>query len=161
MAAPHARPPQGASPEVREAWQALEAFHAAAAAADSAALLARFDAEGTFLGTDGSERWQGEAFHAFVRERMAGGRGWVMRARRRALAAGGGLAWFDEDLDHEGLGRLRGSGVLRRGSDGAWRVLLYDLSAPIPNERLAAVRALLAGPAAGPAAGATADPAAR
>lgn len=137
--------PAALPPDEREAARALDAFHAAAAAADSAGLLARFDAEGTFLGTDGRERWQGEAFRAFVRERLAGGRGWVMRPRRRALQAEGAMAWFDEDLDHEGLGRLRGSGVLRRGADGAWRVLLYDLSVPIPNERLPAVQAVLSG----------------
>lgn len=133
-------------PDAQQAEQALDAFHAAAAAADIAGLLARFDADGTFLGTDGGERWQGEAFRAFVRERLAGGRGWVMRPRRRALQAEGAMAWFDEDLDHEGLGRLRGSGVLRRGADGAWRVLLYDLSVPIPNELLPAVRALRGSP---------------
>lgn len=133
-----------------DAADALDAFHAAAAAADVDGLLARFDPEGIFLGTDARERWQGEAFRAFVRERLAGGRGWVMRSRQRHLDVQGPLAWFDEHLDHAALGSLRGSGVMRRGQDGRWRVLLYDLSVPIPNEDLARVRALLAR-GAGPA----------
>lgn len=124
---------------------ALDDFHGAAARADAAALLARFEPDGVFLGTDATERWQGEAFHRFLAQRFSGGRGWTMRPVRRAVSEDGALAWFDEDLQHERLGRLRGSGVLRRAADGRWRVAQYNLALPVPNERFEAVRALLDG----------------
>ncbi len=124
---------------------ALDAFHAAAARADGPALWARFDPDGVFLGTDGGERWQGEEFRAFLDARFAGGRGWTMEPVRRALIEDGAVAWFDEDLEHERLGALRGSGVLRRGADGRWRVAQYNLALTVPNEHFEAVRALIDG----------------
>lgn len=122
---------------------ALDAFHAAADRADAPALLARFAPDGVFLGTDASERWEGPAFAAFLAERFAGGRGWTMRPVRRAVRVADAVAWFDEDVVHARLGALRGSGVLCRGADGAWRVAQYNLTVPVPNARLAAVRALI------------------
>lgn len=124
---------------------ALDAFHAAAARADAPALLERFADDGVFLGTDASERWQGAAFRAFLETRFAQGQGWNMTSTRRAVVVEGPIAWFDEDLVHARLGPLRGSGVLRRGPDGLWRVAQFNLALTVPNERFEAVRAALAG----------------
>ena len=44
----------------------------------------------------------------------------------------GRTAYFDELLDNEDLGEMRGSGVLVR-EDGAWKVAQYNLSIPIPG----------------------------
>ena len=44
----------------------------------------------------------------------------------------GGLAWFDEKLDHDRYGRVRETGVLRRTGLG-WQIVHYNLSFPIPN----------------------------
>ncbi|MCG3133569.1 MAG: hypothetical protein HMLKMBBP_00762 [Planctomycetes bacterium] len=125
----------------------LDAFHAAAARADGAALLALFDEDGVFLGTDATERWQGGAFRAFVAERFRGGRGWTMSPTRRDVttAADARTAWFDEDLVHARMGPLRGSGVVVRGADGAWRVAQYNLAVVVPNERFDAVSAAIRG----------------
>lgn len=123
------------------AADALDAFHAAAARADGAALLARFAHDGVFLGTDPSERWQGAAFREFIAERFAGGKGWTMHVTRRGLTVLGDVAWFDEDLEHARMGGLRGSGVLVRGPDGAWRIAQYNLALAVPNDRFDAVRA--------------------
>jgi hypothetical protein len=55
----------------------------------------------------------------------------------------GRLAWFDEDRATERLGPCRGSGVLRREGDGAWKIVQYNLAVTVPNEKFDAVRAVL------------------
>ena len=49
------------------------------------------------------------------------------------MNAGGDVAWFDEALENEGLGKCRSSGLLLE-QDGQWRIAQYNLSVPIPNE---------------------------
>ena len=118
----------------REAASTLDALHAAAAAADEARYFAHFAPDGVFLGTDASERWTVAEFRAYAHPHFAAGRGWTYRATARHvdLAADGSWAWFDELLQNAKLGTCRGSGALRR-EGGAWRVVQYDLSIPIPN----------------------------
>ncbi len=126
--------------------EALDAFHAAAARADRDALLARFAPDGVFLGTDATERWEGDAFHAFVAARFAGGIGWTLATTRRAVEVRGSVAWFDEDLEHARMGPLRGSGVLVLGADGRWRIAQYNLAVTVPNARFEAVKAAISAP---------------
>jgi hypothetical protein len=120
-----------------EVAAALDAFHAAAAAADEGRYFSLFAPEGVFLGTAGEERWTVEEFRAYAHPHFAAGRGWTYVARpgRRhiGVSADGGLAWFDEVLDNAKYGECRGTGVLRR-IDGAWRIVHYSLTIPIPNE---------------------------
>jgi len=123
----------------------LDRFHAAAALADAPALLACVTDDIVFLGTDATERWQGEAFRRFLAVRFADGRGWTMRSTQRGLLRQGDVAWFAEDLSHARLGPLRGSGVLTLGADGAWRLALYNLAVTIPNDRFDAARAAMEG----------------
>jgi hypothetical protein len=49
-----------------QAEQTLDNFHRAAAVADRDGYLALTTEDVVFLGTDGSERWQGEEFRDFV-----------------------------------------------------------------------------------------------
>ena len=125
----------------------LDDFHDAAASSDEARYFAHFTDDGVFLGTDATERWDVTAFRAYAHPHFEAGRGWVMHATRRDVVVRGDVAWFDEDLETRNLGPARGSGVLERGADGAWRVAQYNLTITIPNERFAEVRALLAAPA--------------
>ncbi len=112
----------------------LDAFHAAAARADVEAYLDLLAPDIVFLGSDGSERWQGEAFREFVSANFSEGRGWHYESRQRQVHLGpdGAVAWFDEMLDHARLGECRGTGVLVRQGD-SWKVAQYNLSVPIPN----------------------------
>lgn len=123
--------------------ETLDAFHAAAARADADALLARFAPDGVFLGTDATERWEGDAFKAFVAGRFAGGVGWSLATTRRAVEVRGSVAWFDEDLHHARMGPLRGSGVLLLAADGRWRIAQYNLAVTVPNARFEAVKAAI------------------
>lgn len=113
----------------------LNSFHRAAAAADYDRYRSLMAADIVFLGTDASERWQGQAFADFARPHFDSGRGWAYRPRDRriSIAGDGKVAWFDEMLSHDTLGTCRGSGVLVRES-GQWKVAQYNLSVPIPNE---------------------------
>jgi ketosteroid isomerase-like protein len=114
---------------------AIDAFHDAAARADQDAYFALMTDNVVFLGTDGTERWQGEEFRSFVSRHFSAGRGWRYRPTERHvdLAPSGRWALFDELLQHERLGQCRGSGVLVR-EQGRWKIAQYNLSVPIPND---------------------------
>lgn len=112
----------------------LDDWHLAAAQADEARYFGHLAEEAVFLGTDGTERWAKPAFRAFAHPFFARGKAWSFRATRRtvAFAGKGSVAYFEEDLATPNLGPCRGSGVLEL-RDGAWKLLQYDLSVPIPN----------------------------
>jgi len=112
----------------------LDDFHAAASEADLGRYFGHFARESVFLGTDPGERWDGEAFRAFVRPYFEEGRGWTYVPVERHVAVHGGVAWFDELLENEAYGTCRGSGVLVY-EDGAWRIAQYNLAITVPNER--------------------------
>jgi ketosteroid isomerase-like protein len=124
----------------------LDSFHAAAARGDTASYLELLAPEVVFLGTDGSERWQGQDFRDFVKQIFANGSGWTYLAsdRRVTLSGDGRVAWFDEALENQKLGSCRGSGVLVH-SPGGWRLAQYNLSVPIPNSMVLAVAEDIAG----------------
>ncbi len=130
----------------KDPGQALDAFHRAAAEADLDGYFSLMTDEVVFLGTDGSERWQGQAFRDFVRPHFEAGRGWTYTVTDRALTldSSGRIAWFDEALDNEQLGACRGSGVLVL-QDERWKVAQYNLSVPVPNDLVLSVVAQIRG----------------
>lgn len=120
--------------------RALDRFHQAAADADFEAYTGLMTEAVVFLGTDATERWQGQAFRDFAKPYFVSGRGWTYHPRDRhiTLDEEGDTAWFDEALDHARLGVCRGSGVLAY-REGRWLVAQYNLSMPIPNSMIDAV----------------------
>lgn len=124
----------------------LDDWHDAAARSDEARYFGHFADDGIFMGTDATERWDVAAFRAYAHAPFEAGRGWVMRAIRRAIRVEGEVAFFDEDLETVNLGPARGTGVLVL-REGTWRIAHYSLTITVPNERFDAVRALLASPA--------------
>ncbi|MBN7796115.1 nuclear transport factor 2 family protein [Parahaliea mediterranea] len=139
-----------------EVGRVLDTFHHAAATADLTAYTAQMGPDMVFLGTDATERWQGQAFVDFARPHFTAGKGWTYTVRERHidLAPSGDVAWFDELLDNAKLGLCRGSGILLKGPDG-WKLQQYNLSMPVPNEIALDVAAEIRGEA--PAADAGAD----
>lgn len=147
-----AAPPGPAAPRPASADEiaaVLDDWHAAAASADEARYFGHFAEDAIFLGTDATERWTVAAFRAYAHPHFERGTAWAFRAARRDVMVEGALAWFDEDLTTENLGPARGSGVLRY-EDGRWKIVQYNLTITIPNERFAAVRAALTGSAPPP-----------
>lgn len=118
----------------------LDDFHDAAAKADEARYFGHFAKDGVFLGTDATERWTTEEFHAWAKPYFAKGTAWTYTPTKRNLTVSddGATAWFDEDLQNAKMGHCRGSGVLVR-EGGAWKVSQYNLSVPVPNELMGKV----------------------
>lgn len=112
----------------------LDALHNAAATADEDTYFALFAPDAVFLGTDATERWPLPAFKAFAMPYFQRDSAWVYETIERHIdvAPGGDFAWFDERLMNARLGETRGSGALRR-IDGAWRIVQYNLTIPVPN----------------------------
>jgi ketosteroid isomerase-like protein len=113
----------------------LDELHAYAAAADGDAYFDLFTKEAVFLGTDATERWTLPEFRAYAEPYFARGQGWtyLVRAREIFVDSSGDTAWFDERLDNEKYGEVRGTGVLVRRGAG-WKIAQYNLAFPVPNE---------------------------
>lgn len=124
--------------------RALDDFHDAAAHADEDRYFGHFAADGVFLGTDATERWDAAAFRAYAHPHFAKGKAWSFRGVNRHVTVRGDTAWFEEDLETANLGPARGSGVLTL-QGGEWKIEQYVLSITVPNEKFKAVKALLEG----------------
>jgi uncharacterized protein (TIGR02246 family) len=122
----------GAAEEIA---RVLDDWHAAASEADGERYFGHFAPDGIFLGTDATERWTVDAFRAYAQPYFSKGRGWTYRPHDRnvTVSADAALAWFDEKLENEKYGLLRGTGVLRR-VDGGWKLVHYSMSFTIPND---------------------------
>lgn len=141
---PAAPPPEPTRQVVdTEVARVLDDWHDAAAKADEERYFAHFTAGGVFLGTDATERWTVPQFRAYAHPHFAKGKAWTMRSTRREITFRDDVAWFDEDLVSEGLGAVRGSGVLVRDASGTWKIAQYNLSFPIPNDKFKDVKALV------------------
>ena len=134
MAIAFATTPVHATPSEDAANKLLNGFHGAASKAQFSEYFATFAPDGVFIGTDATERWTVEQFKAYAKPHFDKGRGWTYTVAERHLnvSADGKHASFDELLDNAGLGRCRGTGVLRL-IDGQWRVEQYHLTIPVPN----------------------------
>ena len=114
----------------------IDAWHGAAASGDFAAYFSRMTDDAVFLGTDATERWGRAEFEDFARPYFDGVEAWTYVPRDRSLIfdGDGRTGWFDELLDHDRYGELRGTGVVRRGSDGGWKIAHYSLTFTVPND---------------------------
>lgn len=113
----------------------LDAWHAAAAAADEDAYFSLFaDDSSIFMGTDATERWTAPEFRAWAKPYFDRGRAWAFKVVKRHayLSPDESVAWFDEVLDTPNMGPCRGSGVAVK-RDGNWKVAHYNLTVPVPN----------------------------
>ena len=126
-----------ASPET-DVEAVIDRMHQAASRADGQDYFNQFTPDARFIGTDATERWSLTAFRAYAEPYFARGRGWtyVPRERTVTIAPIGCrcVAWFDEILDNESYGQVRGSGVLSLTDDG-WKIEQYVLSFTVPNDR--------------------------
>ena len=117
-----------------EAGEVLDRFHRAASGAKFDEYFSLFAPDGIFIGTDAGERWTVDEFKAYAKPHFDKGRGWtyVPVERHINVSADDRHASFDELLDNAGLGRCRGTGVLRRVA-GVWKIEQYHLTIPVPN----------------------------
>ena len=129
------------SPAEKAVGAVLDDWHLAAAQADEVRYFAHLTEGAVFLGTDATERWPKPAFQAWAHPIFQRGKAWSFKATRRSVSISqdGRTAWFDEDLATPNLGPSRGSGVLSN-QGGRWRIEQYNLSVPIPNALMKAVK---------------------
>jgi hypothetical protein len=130
--------------DYRDPTHVLDDFHDAAAKADFDRYFSHWTDESVFLGTDATERWVGDDFKKFAKPHFDKGAGWTYRPRDRHIThlPGSQTAFFDELLHNPKLGTCRGSGVLHL-INGDWKILQYNLSIPIPNDKSADVVTLI------------------
>jgi hypothetical protein len=131
-------PPDGRQPPaVADISLVLDSLHQAAAEADGPTYFALFTPDALYRGTDATELWTLDEFRAFAEPYFSRGRGWTYVPRERHVSIAptdcACVAWFDEILNSESYGTSRGTGVVVRGDDGAWRIAYYALTFPIPN----------------------------
>ena len=122
-------------------------MHKAAARADGPAYFETFTPDARFIGTDATERWTLAQFRAYATPYFLQGKGWTYRPHDRVTTLAPGecrcIVWFDELLDNDAYGLVRGSGVVRL-TEAGWKIEQYVLSLPVPNDKAKAVVALIA-----------------
>ncbi len=104
--------------------------------------MAYFDkiaADGVYIGTDKSERWQREEFKAWAQAFFKRPVAWAFKAFNRhiAMTPDQSILWFDEQL-HTQMGICQASGVVRKTETG-FEILHYQLSIAVPNDAINAV----------------------
>lgn len=134
-AAASASLPQSDMLLVGEVGRTMDDWHQAASVGDRDRYIGHFALDAVFLGTDATERWDMASFTAYVDEHFKPGSGWTYKPFNRhvTLGANGEVAWIDEELDSDGYGALRGTGVLRRDG-GAWKIVHYSMVFTVPND---------------------------
>lgn len=122
----------------------MDAWHVAAAKADFDAYFNLMHPESIFMGTDASEYWTRAAFMDYAKPYFNRGKAWTFKPFNRHVyfSPDGNTAWFDEELDTENMGLCRGSGVAQFHK-GTWLIMHYNLSLPIPNDRLRSILPLI------------------
>lgn len=112
----------------------LDNWHLGAANADSTAYFNLMTTNAIYVGTDKSEVWSKNEFLEFASPYFAKGKAWAFTKLERNIYSEDfkRVAWFDEVLD-TWMGPCRGSGVVIKGEDGAWKVQHYVLSVAVDN----------------------------
>src|SRR6478609_5148375 len=120
--------------EKEQVNKTLDAWHKAAADANSDAYFGMMTDDAIFIGTDPTENWNKKEFLAYAKPHFDKGKAWSFKAIERHVYfdKSGKTAWFDELLDTQ-MKICRGSGVLVKiGND--WKIKHYVLSMTIPND---------------------------
>lgn len=136
LAAPRPQEPAADTEAARAAVEAvLDDFQAAGRAADLEGYVGQLAPDAVYLGTDPAERHTRDEVRALVAPYFERGSGLASRVTERHvfLSDDARTAWFDARLERPDLGELRATGVLRQ-RDGAWRIVQYSVSLPVPNE---------------------------
>lgn len=129
--------PQAPAPRAQVA-EALDRLHLAAHQANASAYFGCYTEDATFLGTDANERWSLDQFRSYAEPIFESGRGWTYLCTERhiQLSRDANVAWFDERLQNEKYGEVRGSGVLELVGE-QWKIAQYNLAFPVPNDHAA------------------------
>lgn len=122
----------------------IDQWHLAAAKADYTLYFELMDEAFVFLGTDPTERWTKAEFSDYCRPYFNKGKAWDFKPMERHWEGDpeSGIIWFDEILDTH-MNTCRGSGIMKL-VDGEWKLVYYNLTVLIENEKMEDFRALRA-----------------
>ena len=112
----------------------LHDVHLAKAAGDGDRYFGHFAPDAVFLGTDRAERFSVAGLRAILGPYYArGARPVTIPIEQQVyLSPDGGWAWYEELVERKGVGRMRGTGVLRR-VEGAWKIVHYNVVLTVPG----------------------------
>lgn len=124
----------------------LANWHTAAAEADEDTFFGSMTADAIYLGTDATERWGRDEMKALMKEVFERETAWDFTLKKREVyfSEDKKIAWFEEALD-TWMGECRGSGVLKKTTDG-WKIKHYNLALAVPNDKMDGVMKLLGMP---------------
>lgn len=111
----------------------IDAWHRAAATADSVSYFAFMSSDCRFLGTDPAEDWDKASFFNAVKSAFDKAPAWDYIASERHFKwiIPGKVVHFYEKLD-TWMGACRGSGLVEN-FNGTWKITFYNLANTIPN----------------------------
>jgi SnoaL-like domain len=111
-------------------------WHHAAAVADEKTFFGRMSEDGIYIGTDASERWKRDELREWSKKYFDRETAWNFKpmSRNISIAPGGHVAWFDELLDTR-MGTCRSTGIMEL-QENEWKIVHYQLSVTLPNEKL-------------------------
>jgi len=116
----------------------MNAWHHAASVSDSSTYFGTMaSSESIFIGTDETERWTTGEFKIWSRKYFKRASAWTFIPVKgeRHIRVHGDVAWLDEKLDSDHMGRCRGTAILTFNSDERkWKIEHYTLSYAVPNE---------------------------
>ena len=121
----------------------LEKWHYSAAIADEDAFFGFMTQDAVYIGTDATERWTRDELKVWSKKYFDAPSAWDFKplSRNINIGPGGQIAWFDELLDTQ-MGTCRSTGMLIR-QDEAWKLVHYQLSVTLPNDKLDGFKTLI------------------
>ena len=129
----------------------MDRWHRAAATADEDLFFGTLSADGIYLGTDRTERWERDSMARWAAPYFERDVAWAFTPVERNwyLSDDGEVAWFEEHLDSPHMGIVRGSGVLTKVDPASdplsqtWKLRHYNLALAVPNEDMDAVQSAI------------------
>jgi hypothetical protein len=121
----------------------INVWHHAAAVADENTFFGFMSEDGIYIGTDATERWLRDDLKAWSKKYFDREAAWDFTPLSRTVTIGPGnrVAWFDETLD-TWMGVCRSTGILEMRDD-QWKLVHYQLSVAVPNDKIDAYKALI------------------
>lgn len=122
----------------------MDAWHKAAATADSEGFFGRMSKDCIYIGTDKTERWLRDELKEWSKKYFARDKAWDFKPIERAVYFDKkkNTAWFNETLD-TWMGVCRSSGVLQKDKKKGWKLKHYHLSVTIDNDLIQGFKALI------------------
>ena len=121
----------------------INVWHHAAAVADENTFFGLMAEDAIYIGTDASERWLRDELKEWSSKAFERETAWAFKPLSREVTIGPGnrIAWFDETLD-TWMGVCRSTGILEMRDD-EWKLVHYQLSVAVPNDRIDGYKALI------------------